>query len=171
MEENKFNKYVKLFFSGQFSKFYLISLFAAHAGRAAARCIRWLEFTLFVKPVFFAAQVSIFLMAWFCDIFSNIFKENESKKSECVINKGRLAVIIPNYKGEPFLHGLLTSLSKQTYKDIEIVVVDNDSRDGSESIVRSFTNVRWIPMGGNRGFAAAVNRGAEEASVQNFLRY
>ncbi|MFA6185734.1 MAG: glycosyltransferase family 2 protein [Phycisphaerae bacterium] len=169
MDKNKFSEYTKLIFSGHFSKLYLVSLFAGYVKRKIIRWKRAFEFTFIVKPIFFIVQISIFVIAYFSDIFSHIFKANQSNKYEYVINNGHLAVIIPNYRGEPFLHKLLTSLANQTYKDIEIVVVDNDSKDGSEDIVRNFPNVRWIPMGNNKGFAAAVNRGIAEAEGAEFF--
>ncbi|MGA2033961.1 MAG: glycosyltransferase family 2 protein, partial [Thermoguttaceae bacterium] len=82
---------------------------------------------------------------------------------------GKVAVIIPNYRGEHYLEGLLKSLARQTWPDLEVLVVDNDSRDGSEAIVRRFAGVRWIPTGANRGFACAVNHGAGAAGDAEFL--
>jgi GT2 family glycosyltransferase len=169
LKENKFSEYAKLVFSGQFSKLYLISLLAGYARHILVRWVKKLEFTLVVKPIFFIVQIAILLMSWICDLFSDISKGSSADRSEVVAGNGKVAVIIPNYKGETFLDKLLISLKKQTYKNVEIVVVDNDSRDGSEDIVHKFPDVRWVPMGKNKGFAAAVNRGAEEASNAEFF--
>jgi GT2 family glycosyltransferase/ADP-heptose:LPS heptosyltransferase len=49
-------------------------------------------------------------------------------------------------------------------KNIEILVVDNGSTDDTAQTVDSFPMpIRRISMGSNRGFAAACNRGAQEA--------
>lgn len=41
----------------------------------------------------------------------------------------------------------------------EVVVVDNDSRDGTRQEARKRPRARWIANSSNRGFAAAVNQG------------
>ena len=43
--------------------------------------------------------------------------------------KGRVSVIIPVYNAEKFISEALDSVFAQTYKDIEIVLVDDRSRD------------------------------------------
>ena len=68
--------------------------------------------------------------------------------------------MIPNWNGERFLDLCLSSLRSQTYRDFEIIVVDNGSTDGSvERTRRDFPEVRVIPLKENRGFSAAVNTG------------
>lgn len=45
----------------------------------------------------------------------------------------------------------------------EVIVVDNASQDGTLAVVRSYPEVRLIANSANRGFAAAVNQGAQAA--------
>lgn len=72
-------------------------------------------------------------------------------------------VIIPNYNGLQHLEACLRSLSKQTYQNFEIVMVDNGSVDGSVDFVkREFPSVKLIPLENNLGFAAAVNKGVSQ---------
>ena len=42
-----------------------------------------------------------------------------------------VSIVIPNYNGKHFLKKCLDSISKQTYKNIETIVVDNASSDNS----------------------------------------
>jgi GT2 family glycosyltransferase len=70
------------------------------------------------------------------------------------------SIIIPNYNGEHHLSECLSSLLEQTYKELEIIVVDNASADGSVELVRrEYPGVRLVSLDANRGFSAAVNAG------------
>jgi GT2 family glycosyltransferase len=75
-----------------------------------------------------------------------------------------VSVIIPNWNGKKFLAGCLDSLKAQTYKNHEVVLVDNGSVDGSVELVESsYPDVRLIRYPVNTGFSVAVNRGIKEA--------
>lgn len=78
-----------------------------------------------------------------------------------------LSVIIPVFNGEKYLKRCLDSLINQSYKDIEIIIIDNMSTDGSYEICKQylhkFSNVRLFWEKKN-GAAAARNRGLLEAS-------
>lgn len=72
----------------------------------------------------------------------------------------RVSVIIPNWNGKDLLGPCLESLYQQEFKDFEVILVDNGSKDGSVSLVEeNFPQVRVIPLEENRGFSAAVNAG------------
>ncbi len=76
-----------------------------------------------------------------------------------------LAVIVVNWNGRHLLGECLSSLSDQSFADIEIWMVDNGSSDGSVDYVRKeFPNIRIIPLDKNFGFSAANNRAIESSS-------
>lgn len=50
----------------------------------------------------------------------------------------RVSVIIPTYNSENTLDQCLASISKQTYKEIEIIVVDNFSQDKTQEIAKRY---------------------------------
>ncbi len=78
---------------------------------------------------------------------------------------GRLSVIIPNWNGAKFLPVCLDALTRQTYPDIETIVVDNASEDGSQDLIRShYPAVKLVELPENRGFTGACNAGIEAAS-------
>lgn len=60
----------------------------------------------------------------------------------------RVAVGVPTYNGEAYLRECLDCLTRQTYSDLEILVCDNASTDGTELIVSEFaakfSNVRRL---------------------------
>ena len=45
-----------------------------------------------------------------------------------------LSIIIPIYNSEKYLRDCLASVIDQTYKDLEIILVDNNSTDSSVSV-------------------------------------
>jgi len=74
-------------------------------------------------------------------------------------------VVVPNWNGKAFLQTCLDSLQRQTFRDFEVIVVDNGSRDGSVEFVKSnYLAVRAISFPENRGFSAAVNAGIAASS-------
>ncbi len=72
-------------------------------------------------------------------------------------------VIIPNYNGSRYLRSCLESLRSQTYRDFQVVVVDDGSQDGSVGLIKmEFPEVKVIGLKKNSGFSAAVNAGIRE---------
>lgn len=75
-----------------------------------------------------------------------------------------VTVVIPNYNGKKYLEDCLISLEKQTYKDFDIVIVDNDSKDGSVDYIKeTFPTAKLVELQENTGFANAVNVGIRES--------
>ena len=84
--------------------------------------------------------------------------------------KPLVSVIIVNWNGEKWLKKCLDSLHSQTYKNFEIILVDNASTDGSVKFVRRYyPEVRCIENDRNLGFAAANNRGIGNAKGEYIL--
>jgi GT2 family glycosyltransferase len=88
----------------------------------------------------------------------------------------RVSVIIVNWNGAQHLRICLPSLLSQSFKSLEIVVVDNRSSDDSAAVAKSYS-VRWLPLEENPGLAPALNRGAAIAKgdlllfVNNDMRF
>jgi teichuronic acid biosynthesis glycosyltransferase TuaG len=74
-----------------------------------------------------------------------------------------VSVIIPAYEAEAFLPRAIRSVEAQTFRDFEIVVVDDGSTDGTAEAARGFDSVRYV-RGAHLGEAGARNRGLEEAT-------
>lgn len=74
--------------------------------------------------------------------------------------KDLVSIIIVNWNGKDWLQKCLPSLRKQSYKNIEILVVDNGSTDGSMAWVkRYYSKVIRIELKKNLGFAQTNNLG------------
>lgn len=76
-----------------------------------------------------------------------------------------VSVIVPAYNAEKTLNRCLDSLLNQTIKDIEIIVVDDGSTDGSPQICDEYAERYGITAvhKTNGGVSTARNRGMEEA--------
>ncbi|MCK4781685.1 glycosyltransferase family 2 protein [Candidatus Parcubacteria bacterium] len=75
-----------------------------------------------------------------------------------------ISIIIVNYNGKKWLKKCLDSLFSQTYKNFEIVFVDNDSSDDSvDFIKKNYPKVRIVQSDRNLGFAGGNNLGISES--------
>jgi CDP-glycerol glycerophosphotransferase len=78
-----------------------------------------------------------------------------------------ISVVVPVYNVEEYLDECLTSLLRQTVKDLEILVVDDGSTDSSAQIARGYAErddrIRVITRP-NGGLGAARNTGIEAAT-------
>ncbi len=69
-------------------------------------------------------------------------------------------VVIPNYNGMKYIEACLESLFAGTTADVEVIMVDNASADGSLELVKErFPQVQIIENPVNTGFCKAVNQG------------
>lgn len=78
----------------------------------------------------------------------------------------KVSVVIPVYNGEEFLEECLHSVSVQTFRDFEVVIVNDGSTDGTLRIAKSaaVNDPRFkIITTGNRGVSAARNIGISAA--------
>jgi GT2 family glycosyltransferase len=73
-----------------------------------------------------------------------------------------ISVIVLNWNGKHFLEICLGSLRKQTFRDFEVILVDNGSEDGSAEYVRThFPEVHLVALSQNLGFCGGNNAGYE----------
>jgi glycosyltransferase involved in cell wall biosynthesis len=80
-----------------------------------------------------------------------------------------VSVVIPVFNGERYLGEALESVLAQTYRPVEVIVVDDGSTDGSAAIARSFQGVRVLEQA-RGGPAVARNAGAVD-STGEFLAF
>ncbi len=70
-----------------------------------------------------------------------------------------ISVVIPCFNAERTLAATIRSALAQGDVDLEVIVVDDGSRDGSLAIARSFEAAITVLTGANRGVSAARNTG------------
>ncbi len=78
-----------------------------------------------------------------------------------------VSVIVANYNGERFLTPLLKSLTRQSLKSLEIIVIDDASTDNSRRLILAAAaadpRIRFVALTANVGPAAARNFGLANA--------
>jgi glycosyltransferase involved in cell wall biosynthesis len=77
-----------------------------------------------------------------------------------------VSVIIPTYNRAALLREAVASVKAQTYRDFEIVVVDDASTDTTFEALAAWRDVRVLRQAGRRGVAAARNLGVAAARGQ-----
>lgn len=86
--------------------------------------------------------------------------------------KPGLSVIIPVYNGEATLEKAIESVVLQTYKNIQIIVVNDGSTDSTGQIIEKYISsdprIICITKENNEGLSAARNSGVEAASGEYF---
>ncbi len=78
-----------------------------------------------------------------------------------------ISIIIPIYNSEPYIEKCLDSITKQTYKDLELICVDDNSTDNTPSMLRDFANkdsrIKIITNDATKGISESRNKGLEVA--------
>ncbi len=79
--------------------------------------------------------------------------------------KGLVSVVIPVFNGAPFVSKAVQSVRAQTVKDVEIIVVDDGSTDGTQAVLEELhltMGIMWFQQD-HGGPARSRNRGIEAA--------
>ena len=74
----------------------------------------------------------------------------------------KFSIIVPVYNVEKYVKRCLDSIFNQTYKDFEVIVVNDGSTDKSMNIVKKYKDVKIINEE-NRGLSHARNNGVKNA--------
>lgn len=77
-----------------------------------------------------------------------------------------ISVVIPTYNREKLIERAIRSVMNQTYKDIEIIVIDDASTDNTEQVVKNikYSNIKYFKQNENGGACRARNRGIKESN-------
>ncbi len=80
-------------------------------------------------------------------------------------NKPTVSIVIPTYNRRKLIGRSIKSVLDQTYRDFELIIVDDASTDNTEEIVSSFNDerIRYVRHEENKGEAAARNTGVKAA--------
>jgi Glycosyltransferases involved in cell wall biogenesis len=93
-------------------------------------------------------------------------------KSQRVEKSGLVSIIIPVYNCEKYLDKCLGSVIAQSYRKLEIIVINDGSKDNSGQIIQEYADnyANILPINQtNSGVSAARNNGIEKASGEYLL--
>lgn len=78
-----------------------------------------------------------------------------------------VSIIVPVYNAEKYIKDTIGTVIQQTYTNWELLLIDDCSKDNSESIILDYAKkdkrIRYIKLEQNGGAAVARNKGIEEA--------
>ena len=82
----------------------------------------------------------------------------------------KVSVIIPVHNSEKYILECINSVINQTYKNLEIIVVDDKSTDDSVNIIKNIKDkrIKLIELNINSGAAIARNKSIE-ASTGDYI--
>ena len=82
-------------------------------------------------------------------------------------NMEKVSVIIPVYNNAKYIKECIDSVISQTYKNLEIIIVDDHSADDSLAIISSFSDkrIRVITHKKNKGAAPTRNDGIKASAA------
>lgn len=101
-------------------------------------------------------------------IFLFSFKKIHKQK----YNEELVSIVVPIYNVEKYLHRCLNSILNQTYKNFEVIMVNDGSKDDSDSICKSFVAIdkrfKYIYQE-NQGLSAARNTGMNVSKGEYYV--
>ncbi len=84
----------------------------------------------------------------------------------------KVSIILPTYNGAKYIRQAIDSCLEQTYKNIEVIIVDDCSSDETPDIIKSYNDarIRYLRHERNKRLPCALNTGFAEAGG-NYLTW
>ena len=105
-------------------------------------------------------------MAFFITICAA--REGDGKKADNMQEENiKISIIVPVYNVESYIEQCLDSIRKQTYSNLEVILIDDGSVDASASVCQRYVeeDSRFqLICQKNKGASAARNRGLDQAT-------
>jgi len=85
-------------------------------------------------------------------------------------SKPLVSVVVPSYNHEKYVKETIVSILNQTYKNIEIIVIDDGSKDNSVNIIQDLSDEYGFTFihRANKGLSATLNEGIDLSKGKYF---
>ena len=80
----------------------------------------------------------------------------------------KFSIIVASYNGEKYIDNCIKNILSQTYKNYEIVLIDDGSTDNTKEVVKKYKDVKYYKIK-HQGVSAARNYGIEKSSGEYFI--
>ncbi|MGL4362797.1 MAG: glycosyltransferase family 2 protein [Cellulosilyticaceae bacterium] len=84
-------------------------------------------------------------------------------------NNIEITIVIPNYNGEHYLKDCLDSIRNNSYKQCDVIIVDNCSEDSEYQWIKNDKDITFVELDKNYGFSRGVNEGIKRAKGEYVL--
>jgi len=77
-----------------------------------------------------------------------------------------VSIVLPVYNGEKYLAESLDSILAQTYRNWELVIINDGSTDSTENLILKYQDkrIKYFPNDVNKGIIFSLNRGLRESN-------
>jgi glycosyltransferase involved in cell wall biosynthesis len=87
-------------------------------------------------------------------------RKRESPASALPTPRTRLSVVVPSFNQVAFVERTMNSIANQHYANLQLIVLDGGSVDGSQAVIERYRDlVAYYESGKDDGQAAAINKG------------
>ena len=80
----------------------------------------------------------------------------------------KFSIIIVSYNGQKYINNCINNIKKQTFKNYEIIFIDDGSTDDTKNIIKSFNDVNYYSIK-HSGVSHARNYGISKVKGEYFL--
>ena len=81
----------------------------------------------------------------------------------------KISILIPVYNGEKYIKKCLDSAISQTYKNIDIIVIDDGCTDNTVNIVKQYKNIKIYHNSKNMGIGFSRNLAIQKCETDLFI--
>jgi len=93
---------------------------------------------------------------------------NSTEESEEQVKpEPRVLIIVANWNGQEVISKFIETATSSDYTNLDILVVDNASTDGSCDVIRSHPSIGLLPLLQNLGWGNAINAGLSDERAEN----
>jgi alpha-1,3-rhamnosyltransferase len=90
-----------------------------------------------------------------------------------ILNRPLVSVVVPSYNHEKFIEKCILSIIQQSYKNFELIVIDDGSQDSSPQILKRLQKRHsfYLELNTNAGLAKTLNRGFRDLAKGKYVTF